>query len=162
MVHKFQYFENQDVLFINTKNDIIFTMDKRFEYLLLIYTFWVDCGYVRYWEDGKNKSLHRLLMNFPEYPLTVDHINIDPLDNRLCNLRVATKSKQARNTGIRKDNTSGTKGVDLLKISCRARWYNNEGERKSKKFNINKYGFEEAKEKAIKHRKEMEIKFDYN
>lgn len=53
--------------------------------------------------NGKKKSirLHRLLgLLFIENPLnkpTVDHINRDKLDNRLCNLRWASKLEQVKN-----------------------------------------------------------------
>lgn len=54
--------------------------------------------------------LHRLLMNAPE-DMFVDHINGDRLDNRLCNLRLCTKSENGRNSVKPKSNTSGLKGV---------------------------------------------------
>jgi hypothetical protein len=54
--------------------------------------------------------MHRLLANTPDGMIT-DHINGDKLDNRRDNLRPCTKSQNAMNTGIRKDNRSGYKGV---------------------------------------------------
>ena len=41
----------------------------------------------------------------------IDHINSDPTDNRIANLRIATSSGQRMNSRRRSDNTSGTKGV---------------------------------------------------
>ena len=40
-----------------------------------------------------------------------DHENHDTLDNRRSNLRVATTSQNGSNSRVRKDNTSGFKGV---------------------------------------------------
>lgn len=45
----------------------------------------------------------------------VDHINRDKLDNRRCNLRVVTHTQNCVNTEIRRNNTSGFKGVRLNK-----------------------------------------------
>ena len=52
--------------------------------------------------------------------LTVDHINRDPLDNRLQNLRLATRQQQQCNTGVRLDNKSGFKGVSFSRK--RSQW----------------------------------------
>lgn len=41
----------------------------------------------------------------------LDHINGDPSDNRIANLREANQSQNMRNTPIAKKNTSGRKGV---------------------------------------------------
>lgn len=57
-----------------------------------------------------NKLLHRFLMNAPE-GMVVDHINRNPLDNRKCNLRICTNTQNMQNCDMRKNNTSGCKGV---------------------------------------------------
>lgn len=57
----------------------------------------------------KNR-LHRIIMGAgPDQD--VDHISGDPLDCRRSNMRLASKSGNAQNAKIRKDNTSGLKGV---------------------------------------------------
>ena len=43
----------------------------------------------------------------------IDHINGIKTDNRLCNLREATRSQNQVNTPVVKNNTSGFKGVHL-------------------------------------------------
>jgi hypothetical protein len=66
--------------------------------------------------------MHRLIMNAPA-GVEVDHINGDTLDNRKSNLRFATRLEQSRNTGMRKNNTTGFKGVSQIKTSKRFRAY---------------------------------------
>ena len=45
----------------------------------------------------------------------IDHINLDRSDNRISNLRAATRSENNYNTGPKSNNTSGYKGVSLRK-----------------------------------------------
>lgn len=120
--------------------------------------------YINAFKKGKKIRLHQLLMGFPEAPLTPDHINQNGLDNRRCNLRIATKREQCRNQSTRSDNKSGIKGVyfKIDRNSWCARINNNEGIRESKWFSVNKYGFDEAKKKTIDWRKQKEIEYDYN
>lgn len=57
---------------------------------------------------------HRLiwkLVTGKEPPLTIDHIDGDRANNRWANLRPATKTRQSWNSGLRKNNTSGQRGV---------------------------------------------------
>ena len=55
-------------------------------------------------------KLHRALLSPPE-GYVVDHINGDGLDNRRCNLRIATQQENHQNQITPKHNTSGVKGV---------------------------------------------------
>lgn len=71
-------------------------------------------GYLTIMIDGKNYRCHRLAWlyvhgEFPEGHL--DHINQNKTDNRISNLRVATKKQNAENTGIQSNNKSGYRGV---------------------------------------------------
>lgn len=71
-------------------------------------------GYVSVSIGGMKIPAHRIAWayTFGEWPAEeIDHINGDKTDNRLDNLRLADRSQNCRNAGIRKDNTSGFKGV---------------------------------------------------
>jgi hypothetical protein len=72
---------------------------------------------VNYSHKGNGKTnktyslfLHRYLLNAQKSEL-IDHINMNTLDNRKCNLRFCSKSDNSCNVGKRKTNTSGYKGV---------------------------------------------------
>lgn len=64
------------------------------------------------WQNGQVATLylHRVVLGAPP-GVEVDHINRDRLDNRRCNLRLATRSQNARNCRRNNRNTSGYKGV---------------------------------------------------
>jgi hypothetical protein len=71
-------------------------------------------GYVRIQIDKRIYPAHRLawLYTYGEWPKgVVDHINQNKSDNRLDNLRDASLSINARNCKLRKNNSSGYKGV---------------------------------------------------
>jgi hypothetical protein len=50
----------------------------------------------------------------------IDHINNNPEDNRICNLREATKQQNGQNRAISKRNKSGFKGV--TRVTEANRW----------------------------------------
>jgi hypothetical protein len=72
--------------------------------------------------DGKNTTiyLHRLVMK-AEKGDVVDHINRDPLDNRLVNLRVCSHRENMLNRKGNHGSVSGFKGVALKRNKWRAR-----------------------------------------
>ena len=62
---------------------------------------------------GQMLLAHRLAWFYMtgEWPKEIDHRDGDGLNNAWRNLREATRTQNNANTGVRKDNTSGFKGV---------------------------------------------------
>lgn len=79
----------------------------------------VSCGYIAIGIDYTLYRAHRLawLYMTGDDPgqLEIDHINGKRVDNRWCNLRLATLSQNRCNAPLRKSNTTGWKGVYLSK-----------------------------------------------
>ena len=61
-------------------------------------------------DGGGTVRMHRVILNTPE-GMETDHKYGDKLDNQRANIRICTKAQNTHNTGTRKDNTSGYKGV---------------------------------------------------
>lgn len=59
----------------------------------------------------KRIYLHRLIMNLISSKQPIDHIDRNKLNNTKNNLRFCTDSQNSSNISIRKNNTSGYKGV---------------------------------------------------
>lgn len=79
-----------------------------------------DGGYLRSEINGKNYYLHRLawLYEYGEFPNShLDHVNGDKTDNRIENLRKASRSENLCNVRKTKRNTSGYKNVTFHKES---------------------------------------------
>jgi hypothetical protein len=75
-------------------------------------------GYAQIFFEGKYFMAHRIAWmfckgDFPFY--LIDHINRNPADNRIANLREANFSQNSQNTKIRSNNKSGFKGVYAVK-----------------------------------------------
>lgn len=63
-------------------------------------------------EKAKHLSMHRFVLGEDSsIALDIDHINGNRLDNRRMNLRFASRSQNNANMKLRKDNSSGHKGV---------------------------------------------------
>lgn len=77
-------------------------------------------GYSQVGIDGKLYCTHRLiwLLVHGEWPeRDIDHIDRDRMNNRIENLRPATKSENCHNQGLQSNNTSGYPGVYFDKRS---------------------------------------------
>lgn len=108
-------------------------------------------GYVR---GGKEKKiqLHRFIMNCPN-DMVVDHVNLNPLDNRKMNLRICIKQQNEMNRPLRNNNTSGITGVSLHKQTNKWRAYIQYNQK------FIHLGLFDTKEEAIKAREQAEIKY---
>lgn len=77
-------------------------------------------GYYRVKIDRVEHYAHRViwLMVHGEFPAEeIDHVNRDPADNRLDNLRPATRAENSFNRGVQSSSKSGIKGVHWNKSS---------------------------------------------
>jgi hypothetical protein len=76
-------------------------------------------GYRQVQLQGKKYMVHRIIweLNNGAIPenMTIDHINQNKSDNRIENLRLASHAENCRNRGLRKDSTTGYKGVSWNK-----------------------------------------------
>lgn len=92
-------------------------VDDEYDYLRDMY-YWYIWGSPRHHGlyvlgEDKNKKqhrLHRVIANASKGQI-VDHINGNPLDNRLSNLRITDSTGNNRNARKRKNSTSKYKGV---------------------------------------------------
>lgn len=81
-------------------------------------------------KDGhKMMMLHNFLweINFGKIPngYLVDHIDQNPANNKICNLRLSDKSKNSINTSLRKNNNTGFTGICYDKNKQKYRAYIN-------------------------------------
>ena len=93
-------------------------------------------GYYNVAIDRKHYKLHRviwmLVYGQDPGPLDVDHINVNPSDNRLCNLRLDDRSLNKANHGGYSNNSSGFNGVSWC--PSRSRWVATANDGKKTKF----------------------------
>lgn len=74
-------------------------------------------GYFNAQVDKKNYGIHRLIFmwHYGYFPKEVDHVDNNPSNNKIENLREANRTNNCQNTRIRKTNKSGCKGVSWFK-----------------------------------------------
>jgi hypothetical protein len=77
-------------------------------------------GYLQIRINNRHYQSHRLawLIIHGEWPPNdIDHIDGYKLNNRIANLRLATRQENKRNVGLRKDSTTGVTGVSWHRAS---------------------------------------------
>lgn len=86
------------------------------DFALIRDTKWYRCNYGNeertYVGDRKGICIHRVIMGMPQ-GVEIDHINLNPLDNRRHNLRVCTHQQNQCNQPLQSNNTSGVTGVSF-------------------------------------------------
>lgn len=106
---------------------------------------------------GKQLLVHRIIWSMfsgsLDATLDIDHLDGVRTNNGIENLRLVERELNARNYPIRKDNTSGVKGVNRVMIyrkgllvyqGWRAFWHEKDGVRKTRTFNSRILGSEQA------------------
>lgn len=106
-------------------------------------------------------KMHRMVVGAKEDEL-VDHINGNSLDNRRENLRICTMSQNLANQKIRKDSTSGFKGVCLGNNKTN-KWRAYISKKEGEKTKQHHLGFFKTKEDAAKayNKKAVELFGDF-
>lgn len=81
-------------------------------------------GYIRISIKKKSYLAHRLAWIYMHGELSgeIDHVNGIKNDNRIGNLRIASRSQNLANKKLRKDNKAGLKGVFLVDKIKKNRW----------------------------------------
>lgn len=88
--------------------------------------------------------------------MAIDHINGDPSDNTISNLRLVNQVVNCRNRRKSVNNKTTETGVQYTKDGrFRACWYETDGKSRSKSFSVNKYGEAEAFRLACEHRRKV-------
>lgn len=136
------------------------------------YTTGEPSGWVIHIKPGVKITAHRLILKILGIDLktneVVNHINCNPLDNRVENLEIcSTAQNNQRNRAtigltLARNNSSGENGISEVTTKngkntykyAACSWSEN-GKSKMKKFSYNKYGKEVAWELARHHRKNM-------
>lgn len=85
-------------------------------YPLIKDTTWYRCNKCNegssYIGDRSGVCIHRYIVEAPN-GFEIDHINLNPLDNRKSNLRVCTHQQNQCNQPLQTNNTSGVTGVSF-------------------------------------------------
>lgn len=110
---------------------------------------------------SKQFMVHRVVMYLHGVDCTgkvVDHIDGDPCNNKITNLRVVTSEENSRNKSLFSNNTTGVAGINIVLDNGRLYYVvrvNINSKRVAKRFNIKKYGLLPSFYKACEWRKEQ-------
>lgn len=116
-------------------------------------------GTLQAWALDRVYYVHHLVWIYHHglpLPYHIDHVNRNKHDNRIENLRAATKSQNAANAKLRSDNTSGYKGVSFDKTQAGVKQWKAKISFKGKSITV---GCFETAEKAYVAYKKAAIKY---
>ena len=108
-----------------TKGHETIVDDKDYQMLIAMGSWYVACVGNNVYAvkqssriNGLQRTLfmHKIILNPPEGFFT-DHINLNGLDNRKCNLRICTRTENLRNQRKMKNASSKYKGVSWHKVN---------------------------------------------
>jgi len=154
-------FDRGDHYAVRLPNGKEFLADKVDLHFIEAHNWSSNNDYVVTHQNGKpNIRFHNLMLNHsPTFNSTVDHINRNPLDNRRKNLRIVSRQTQLINRNSR--NMANQPGVNFYRKHWIASWIDKYGNTKTANFNINKLGYEAAKQLAIAKRLEIELTLNH-
>ena len=114
--------------------------------------------------DGKNYSVSKivyiLVNGYVPNDVIIDHIDRNPFNNNINNLRAVSENENLKNKEFQRNNTTGFTGVTTRSDSSGiiyfvAFWSDKNGKQTRKNFNVRKLGYIQAKIAAILYRYEM-------
>lgn len=125
-----------------------------------------DKGYWRVHALGSHYKSYKIVWalhnNFENQDgFHIDHIDGNPSNNKIENLRLVPREINARNKFMFKNNTSGVNGVSFQTVKTKngnlvdryvVTWHRLDGKRQTKTFSVNKYGNELAEFLAQEYR----------
>ena len=161
--------DNPDVLevhVINKDNPDIFTILDNNENtwkVLNNYTLRYSAGYVKAQKNNTQPLLHHLILDFKYNKLIdneIDHIDRNPLNNTIKNLRVVSSSVNKINRRRGKNSNTNEKNISWREKDriYRVNWSENKV-KKDKCFTIKEYG---SKEEALQRAIEFRNSYIYN
>jgi hypothetical protein len=153
--HNTYEFVDDYVVGYTEKGEKFFFDKEDYDLILSLDSYWfLEDEYVRVRlernKERKRISMHHLVLGIDE-KVEIDHINTHAYDNRKSNLRIADKSKNGMNIGLRKNNTSGATGVYRI----RKKW----GAQITYEGKVIYLGIYDTFEEAVAARKEAEQKY---
>jgi len=122
-----------------------------------MHNWWCSNRYVSTEVNGNTQRFHNIIMMHIPNAITVDHINLNKLDNRKSNLCLVDRRIQNINRGMNSNNKTGITGVSFYEKSnfWVATWQDAKPNRCCKWYSTKKYGDTEAKAMAIEHWAQM-------
>lgn len=120
--------------------------------------------------DGVRYQLHRVvfLLHNPSIELSgkvIDHIDGNPFNNRIENLRLATHQENCKNLSIKSNNTSGITNISKVRNPQGTEYWRSSikhnGKFISKCFSIDGHGDVAAKEMAAEYLNYLKQKYGY-